>query len=504
MNVALPTPEEIAHIAAQCGFHLTADEITAYRGLMPIYIASYNYVDGLAEDEPRVKYPRGRGHRPAATENKYGAWAWKARVEGASSGPLKGKTVALKDSVMLAGVPMMNGARPLEGYVPDHDATVVERLLNAGATILGKAECEALGLSGASHTSPYGPVHNPRKFAYSAGGSSSGCATLVGLGEVDMALGGDQGGSIRMPASYSGVCGMKPTYGLVPYTGIMPMEITVDHAGPITATVRDNALMLEAIAGPDGIDPRQRDVIVHPYAAMLEGGVKGLRIGVVQEGFGWPTSEPDVDNSVRRAAESFRKLGADVREISIPLHRNGIDIWQPVALDGIMNTAMWGEGQGASRLDRYAVGLMARMRDWPRRGDELPHTVKMMTVLGTYIKQRHGLHYYAKAMNLWGRLRGAYDAALNECDLLLMPTLPLKATKLPAADAGPAEIVRRAHEMLLNVAPFDASHHPAMSIPCGLSDGLPIGLMLIAKHFDEPTIYRAAFAFEQAEDWTKR
>ena len=502
MPVALPSLEEIEAVAAQCGFHLTPAEIEAYRALMPTYIASYNYVDGVAEDAPRVKYPRGRGHRPSAAENKHGAWAWKARVEGAASGPLKGRMVVLKDSVMLAGVPMMNGARPLEGYVPELDATVVERLLDAGATILGKAECEALGLSGASHTSPYGPVHNPRKFGYSAGGSSSGCAALVGLGEADMALGSDQGGSIRMPAAYSGVCGMKPTYGLVPYTGIMPMEIAVDHAGPITANVRDNALMLEAIAGADGIDPRQRNVVTHPYASMLEGGTKGLRIGVVGEGFDWPSSEPGVNAKVRSAADLFRKLGARVENISIPLHRNGIDIWQPVALDGIMATAMWGEGQGCSRIDRYATSLMARLRDWPSCGDTLPHTVKMMTVLGTYIKQRYGLHYYAKAMNLWPRLRGAYDAALRECDLLLMPTVPMKATRLPEANAGPTEIVRRAHEMLLNVAPFDATHHPAMSVPCGLSNGLPIGLMLIGRHFDEPTIYRAAYAFEQAGDWT--
>ncbi|MBM3483887.1 MAG: amidase [Alphaproteobacteria bacterium] len=501
MPVNLPSADEVREIAARCGFHLSADEIEAYRGLMPTYIASYNFVDGLSEAAFTPKYPRTRGARPDPADNTYGAWAWKVRIEGAAAGPLKGKTVALKDSVMVAGVPMMNGARPLEGFVPEYDATVVTRLLDAGATIIGKAECEALGLSGASHTSPFGPVHNPRRHGFSAGGSSSGCATLIGLGEVDLALGGDQGGSIRMPASYSGIVGLKPTYGLVPYTGIMPMEIAVDHAGPMSATVRDNARMLEAIAGPDGIDSRQRDVVVHPYASMLEGGAKGLRIGVVKEGFGWPTSEPDVDAKVRAAATLFCKLGATVEDVSIPLHRNGIDIWQPVALDGIMNTATWGEGQGASRLDRYSPALMARLRDWPKQGDSLPHTVKMMTVLGTYIRQRHGLHYYAKAMNLWRSLRAAYDAMLAACDLLLMPTLPMKATKLPASDAGPTEIVRRAHEMLLNVAPFDATHHPAISIPCGQNDGLPIGLMLIGRHFDEPTVYRAAHAFEQAQDW---
>ncbi|MGD9538659.1 MAG: amidase [Alphaproteobacteria bacterium] len=501
MPLAVPTIEQLGELAAKCGFHLGEAELAAYRGLMPSYLASYDYVDGMAEEAPRVRYPRGRGHRPSAAENPYGAWAWKARVEGAADGPLKGRTVVLKDSVLLAGVPMMNGALTLEGYVPEIDASVVERLLDAGATILGKAEAECLGLSGGSHTSPYGPVHNPRRKGYSAGGSSSGCAVLVALGEADMAIGGDQGGSIRMPAAFSGVCGMKPTYGLVPYTGIMPMEIAVDHAGPITATVRDNALMLEVIAGPDDYDARQRNVVTHPYASMLDGGVKGLRIGVVAEGFGWPNSEADVDAKVRAAAGLLGELGATVREVSIPLHRHGLDIWQPIALDGIMATSVWGEALGCSRMDRYVTGLMARQRAWRERADELAHTVKFMTLLGTYIRQRYGLHYYAKASNLQRGLRAAYDTMLTECDLLLMPTVPMKATKLPAADAGPEEIVRRAHEMLWNTAPFDATHHPAFSVPCGMSDGLPIGMMLIGRHFDEPTLYRAAHAFEQAEDW---
>ena len=166
---------------------------------------------------------------------------------------------------MLAGVPMMNGAATLEGYVPDIDATVVQRMLDAGATIVGKAHCEFFCMSGGSHTGATGPVHNPHKMGYSAGGSSSGSAVLVALGEVDMAIGGDQGGSIRMPASFSGIYGMKPTHGLVPYTGIMPIEIYVDHTGPMTASVADNALLLEVIAGPDGYDPRQYNVKTHPY-----------------------------------------------------------------------------------------------------------------------------------------------------------------------------------------------------------------------------------------------
>src|SRR5207244_2136526 len=161
----------------------------------------------------------------------------------------RAKRAESKATIMLAGVPMMNGASTLEGYVPDFDATVVSRILDEGGEIIGKTHCEYFCLSGGSHTNATGPVHNPHRMGYSAGGSSSGSAVVVALGEADMAMSGDQGGSIRLPASFSGICGMKPTWGLVPYTGIMPIEIFVDHTGPMTATVADNALLLEAIAG---------------------------------------------------------------------------------------------------------------------------------------------------------------------------------------------------------------------------------------------------------------
>ena len=193
----------------------------------------------------------------------------KSVVKGAESGPLAGKTVALKDNVCLAGVPMMNGSATLEGYVPDQDATIVTRMLDAGATIMGKAHCEAFCLSGGSHTGALGPVHNPHKHGYSAGGSSSGSGALVAAGEVDMAIGGDQGGSIRIPASFCGIYGMKGTWGLVPYTGVMPIEATIDHTGPMTATVADNALLLEVLAGPDGLDPRQMGCTTARYTEAL-------------------------------------------------------------------------------------------------------------------------------------------------------------------------------------------------------------------------------------------
>lgn len=502
MVVQKMTPQQVRAAAEQVGLSLTEDDVTSYLGLLAGNIDAYNVVDSLPDYLPEVTYPRTPGYRPAPEDNPYNAWYVKSTIAGAPEGKLKGKTVAIKDNVMVAGVPMMNGAATLEGYMPNVDAEVVTRLLDAGATILGKAHCENLCLSGGSHTNATGPVHNPRKKGYSAGGSSSGCATLVGLGEVDMAIGGDQGGSIRMPAAFSGIYGMKPTHGLVPYTGIMPIEIYVDHTGPMTANVTDNALMLEAIAGPDGIDPRQFDVVVQPYSQMLAGGVAGMKIAVVQEGFGLASSEADVDAANRKAAEIFAKMGATVDEVSIPWHALGPAIWVPIGVEGLTQTMMWGDGYGVSRQDLYVTSLMDFHHRWRERANEMSETTKLMTVLGTHMRNTYGGRYYGKAMNLSRQLKAAYDAVLADYDLLLMPTVPMKATPLPGPGASRAEYVQRALEMIVNTCPFDITHHPAMAVPCGLRDGLPISMMLIGKAYDEPTIYRAAYAFEQAEDWT--
>jgi amidase len=396
---------------------------------------------------------------------------------------------------------MMNGASTLKGYVPEVDATVVTRLLDAGGTILGKAVCEYFCFSGGSHTSASGPVHNPWRHGYSAGGSSSGSAALVAAGEVDMALGGDQGGSIRMPASYCGIYGLKPTHGLVPYTGIMPIELTLDHTGPMTATVEDNALMLEVLAGPDGLDPRQYGGEPKAYREAMGGGARGMRIAVIEEGFGWPQSLTASDAVVREAADRLRGLGATVETVSIPLHRAGSAIWLPVAAEGATVQMMHGNGFGFNWQGLYVTSLLDAHSAWRTRADTLSDTLKSTMLLGHFMTTRHRGHYYAKAQNLVRRLRAAYDSVLASYDLLLMPTLPLVATPLPPDDAPLADILARAFEVLPNTAPFDCTHHPAMSLPCGLVDGLPVGMMLVGKLYDETTIYRAAAAFESGVDW---
>ena len=501
MTVQRPTQAQMKEIVAELGMHMSDARIQEFLDVMQGTLDAYDIVDSLPDYLPPVLYPRTSGHRPTPDENPMNAWYVKTEIKGAPRGPLLGRTVALKDNVCLAGVPMMNGASTLKGYTPDIDATIVTRLLDAGATIVGKAHCEYFCLSGGSHTNATGAVHNPHKQGYSAGGSSSGSGALVGAGLVDMAIGGDQGGSIRMPASFCGVYGMKPTHGLVPYSGIMPIENTIDHAGPMTQTVMDNALMLEVIAGADGLDPRQYDVRTDRYTASVNRGASGLRIGVVKEGFGHDQSEADVDAKVRAGAELFRKLGATVDDISIPWHLHGPAIWTPIGLEGLTNQMMIGNGFGTGWEGLYTTSLLDYHSNWRSRADELSDTLKISMFVGQYhLKHTRG-RYYAKAQNLARQLREEYNKVLASYDLLLMPTTPMKATPLPPPDSSLALWTQRAFEMLPNTAPFDVTGHPAMSIPCGMSDGLPVGLQLIGRRYEESTIYRAAGAFEQAGDW---
>jgi amidase len=501
MTVRRPTLEQMKTLIA--GMHMTMSEteIQAYMTEMEGSMLAYDRIDSLPDFLPTVKYPRTPGARPSAAENPLNAWYVKTQVRGASSGPLEGKQIVLKDNVCLAGVPMMNGASTLEGYVPDIDATIVQRMLDAGATIVGKAHCEYFCLSGGSHTNATGPVHNPWRMGWMTGGSSSGTAALIAAGEVTMGIGGDQGGSIRMPAALCGIYGMKATHGLVPYTGVMPIEATIDHVGPMTSTVADNALMLEVIAGSDGLDPRQYSPRVDKYTAALGRGIAGLRIGIVREGFGHSQSDPAVDAKVRSAAARLVKLGAIVEEISIPMHLDGAAIWTPVALEGLQAQMMNGNGMGFNWKGMYTTSLLDRHANWRSRANELSPSLKVSMFLGQYFITHYGGRFYAKAQNLSRLLRHTYDEAMNRCDLMLMPTTPLTAQPIPPPGAPLSLLLQRAFEMIPNTAPFDVTGHPSMSIPCGLVDGLPVGMMLTGKHWDESTIYRAAYAFEQSGDW---
>ncbi|MBE3569640.1 MAG: amidase [Bacillales bacterium] len=498
MTVKIPTIEQLKKMTEEFHLHLTNDELVSYQELMKSTIESYNRLNQLVEPRLPVKYPRTPGYRPSSEENPYNAWYWKTSVKGNSNGKLAGKTIVLKDNISLAGVPMMNGSAILEGFVPDEDATIVTRILDAGGEIVGKAVCEDLCLSGGSHTSATGPVLNPHDLTRSTGGSSSGSAALVAAGEVDMAIGCDQGGSIRIPSSWCGVYGLKPSYGLVPYTGIFPIELTIDHTGPIARTVENVALLLEVIAGDDGLDPRQKGLEVKSYTESLVGNVKDIKIGIVTEGFGWEgLSEEDVDHLVREAAYSLEKSGAIIEEVSIPLHRDGIHIWNGIGTEGLTSLMVKENGMGTNWKGHYSTKLLDAFGKARKiRANEFAETVKLTMLLGQYMQEQYNGKYYAIAQNLARTLKQAYDNALKTYDVLVMPTTPMKATKIPSPDASSEETIRRALEMIYNTAPFNITGHPAMNVPCGKSEGLPVGMMIIGRYGEDDTVLRVAHAFQ--------
>jgi amidase len=395
---------------------------------------------------------------------------------------------------------MENGSAAVAGFIPSRDATVVRRLLNAGATITGKSVCEDLCFSGASFTSWREPVCNPWDRTRDAGGSSSGSAALVAGGEVDLAVGGDQGGSIRIPASFCGIVGHKPTHGLVPYTGAFPIESTIDHLGPMTRTVADTALMLGVLAGPDGFDPRQPSHLQPvDYVAELSKPVAGLRIGVLREGFASPGSMVGVDNIVRAVVERLASRGLPTEEVSVPWHLDAKHVWDVIATEGTTFQMLDGNGYGMNSWGLYDDELIAHFaRERLERAASLSTTVKVTAMTGRYSFETGCGTYYAKARNLAYEVRAAYDAALVNHDVLVMPTTPFTARELPVvADLSVAEYLECALSMLTNTAAFDVTGHPAISVPAGLLDGLPVGMMIVGRRFDDATVLRVAHAVEQ-------
>ena len=498
MTVSRPTAADIDAAAGHFGFHLDADEQRGYLAFVGHSLKAYDVVDELYDRLARPQAPERAYAFPEPADNPLGAWYVTTAIASGAEGPLSGRRVAIKDNIAVAGIPMMNGSRAVEGFVPSRDATVVERLLAAGATIAGKSVCEDMCCSGSSFTSASGPVRNPWAPDREAGGSSSGSAALVAAGEVELALGGDQGGSIRIPASLCGIVGHKPTHGLVPYTGAFPIERTIDHLGPMTRTVADAALLLTVLAGADGQDPRQRgDVAAVDYRAALTGGVAGLHIGLLTEGFGQPGSLPAADDLVRAAAHRFTEIGCTIGEVSVPMHLAALHVFTVIITDGATYQMLDGNGYGLGADGLYDPELMAHFaRQRVAHADQFSSTVKASALCGHHGLTALGGVSYAKARNLVPHVRAAYDAALAQYDVLVMPTVPGTASALPQGSPEEVALLASALGKARNTAPLDITGHPAISVPAGLVDGLPVGMMLVGKRFDDATVLRVADAFE--------
>ncbi|CAH1265688.1 QRSL1 [Branchiostoma lanceolatum] len=753
--VRMPSVQQLSRAAAKLNLQLDEEELQQFRDAMKGTVTSYQRVDQLVEPLPPVKWPRTPGWRPEPEDNPHNAWYWRTEITGASSGKLHGKTVAIKDNVAVAGVPMMCGSRVLEGYVPEYDATIITRILDAGGVIKGKAVCEDMCKSPSSYTAATGPVENAHVTGRSSGGSSSGSAALMSkrnrhdrgssssadersssspkcppppaktsrmatggseatvtmnalpselqslaklileqtkqqqeavgdrlsdqikildgkvdslsteltavrervgsleaaadwnnteierlqrelqqekreriksdllaerysrkpdiivrglpyrreencvllfndfvsgelgldpvglvavhrlsqptktrpnppllarlinlhdrdrvlregrrlrgtglavhehlppplqaaraklvpdrdaattkarenstlaLGEVDLAIGGDQGGSIRIPAAWSGVVGLKPTYGLVPYTGCVSAETTLDHVGPMARTVEDVAMMLEVLSGyDDGLDPRQApNISGQNYVSQLTGDISGIRVGLLKEGFGLVTSEADVDDLVHEAAHELTSAGATVEEVSVPMHPDGCHLWNTVAIEGTLQTMIKGHGLGVGWKGFYPTSMLeALARGFKSRASDTSHTLKLLMLFGEYMRETYGGRYYAKGQNLSRVLTHAYNNALQKYDVLVLPTVPFKATEIPNQDVSIKEFCQPGSKVVANTCPFNLTGHPAISINAGFSQGLPVGMMIVGRHFDDATVLKVAHAYEKIRD----
>jgi len=387
---------------------------------------------------PAVKYPRTPGYRPEGEENKYNAWYGQNGDQGRSWRQLAGKKIALKDNISLAGVPMMNGASTLEGLYSSISTRPSSPACSTPAPPLS-ARCIAnisAFFSGGSHTCAAGPVHNPHKMGYSAGGSSSGSAVVVATGEADMAIGGDQGGSIRIPAAFSGIYGMKGTFGLVPYTGVMPIEITIDHTGPMTANVRDQRAIAGSAGGSRWTDPRQGQRQRSPVTTEALGG---RRQGIAHRRRQRRLWAPEFGSGRRCQGQGGRRA---VSASSVPslMKSRSRCIWSRrrygCRLPPQGATRIHDEGQRHG--DQLARSLQHHAARRPTPAGSIgptncPTASRSRCCCGQYFTKHYRGHFYAKAQNLTRKLRTAYDVALSKYDLLLMPTLPIEGDPIAAS-----------------------------------------------------------------------
>lgn len=429
------------------------------------------------------------------------ALAQAAAITGEAESPplLAGLPVAIKDNICARDERTSCASRMLEGFVPPYDAHVIEKLRTVGAVLLGRTNLDEFAMGSSCENSAFQPTRNPWDLTRSPGGSSGGSAAAVAAGMVPLALGSDTGGSIRQPASFCGVVGLKPTYGRVSRYGLVAFASSLDQIGPFARDVYGAALLLEAIAGHDPRDSTSIDRPVPQYTATLEQPLEGLTIGVPQEYF-VEGLDGDVERSVREAIEVYRSLGASVREVSLPHSRYCVAVYYIVASSEASSNLARYDGvhyghraaQFENMIDMYAA----------TRGEGFGSEVKRRIMLGTYaLSSGYYDAYYLKALKVRRLIRQDFDAAFADVDLIASPVSPVPAFKL-------GELLDDPLAMYLNdiyTISANLSGIPAISVPCGFSSGgLPIGLQLMAAPFEEERLLRAARMYERATDWHTR
>lgn len=498
---------DLGSLAMRWGFSVDASEVEEYHALTEWLAETFDVLDAVVPASVELlPARRDPGRRATPVDDPYNAIVRWCSVKGEGDGPLSGMRVALKDAIAVAGIPMTCGSKIFQSFVPIRDAVVTERILRAGVEIVATTNMDYLAFSGGGDTSAYGYTRNPFDSSLTAGGSSGGSAAALYYDGIDGALGCDQGGSIRVPAAWCGVIGLKPTHGLVPYIGITGIDATYDHCGPMARTPLAAGRLLQVIAGKEASDPRQTGAdFTQPYVAAVEEApddLRGFRVGVVAEGF---SDSIGIDQSTaeatRSAIDRLSEIGAEIHEVSIPEHVIGGTLAVGSFVEG-MTALVAGGGNGYHWAGTYwpelALALREGLSAW---AEELSPQMKLTLMFGTHLQQCYLGALYAKAQNLRPALRAGYDRALTDVDVVVMPTTPgLPHEYLP--DMPLSENVKRGWGVLANTSPTDMSGHPAITIPAAESGGLPVGLMAIARPFDDATLLRLARTYEKAFGFT--
>ena len=485
MNSASALAELTAHEAAGL---LQKREISAVELLDSV-------LDRVATVEPRVRAYLTLTEQLAREQ----AAAADKRLAAGPAPALCGIPTCVKDVICTRGIRTTCGSRMLEKFVPPYDATVAGRLNEAGIVLVGKGNMDEFAMGSSTENSAFYPTHNPWDLTRVPGGSSGGSAAAVAAGEALISLGSDTGGSIRQPAALCGVVGVKPTYGRVSRYGLIAFGSSLDQIGPFAHDVEDAAMVLNAICGHDPRDATSAPVDVPDFTADLRRGAEGLRIGVPREYFVDGMSA-GVRESVTTAIGALEKLGARVDwDVSLPTTAAALAVYYVIApSEASANLARY---DGVKYGYSYVEGRSMWENIERTRGLGFGEEVRRRIMIGTYaLSAGYYDAYYVKAQRVRTVIRREFDAAFEQYDVLLAPTAPTPAFRIGEKTADPLAMY------LSDVCtiPVNIAGLPGMSIPCGFEDGLPIGLQIIAKPFDEATMLRTGYAYQQASDWHKR
>lgn len=413
---------------------------------------------------------------------------------GEAIGPLAGIPMVLKDNMCVKGIKTTCSSKILHNFVPPYNATVVEKLAAAGAVLVGKANMDEFAMGSSTENSGFFATRNPWNTDTVPGGSSGGSAASVAAGEAIFSLGSDTGGSIRQPAAFCGVVGLKPTYGYVSRYGLIAFASSLDQIGPFTKDVRDCALVMNVIAGHDPKDSTSAPVEVPDFTKFLTGDIKGLKIGIPREYF-VDGMEPGVESAVKGAIAKLQALGAEVEECSLPHTEYALPVYYLIApAEASSNLARY-DGVRYGYRHEGAEDIVSMFKK--TRSEGFGAEVKRRIMLGTYaLSSGYYDAYYLKALKVRTLIKEDFDKAFAKFDVLLSPTAPSTAFRFGEKADNPIQMyLSDIFTMSVNLAGI-----PGISIPCGFSNGMPVGLQLMGKAFDEGTLFRVAHAFEQTGD----